>query len=99
MTFAAMRDDASQASARSKIAVMAVAAVVFFVVGFFLPRIIMWAAMSIPSVQGLTGPVESSDAPLSLSLLVGAMMSVGAVIGLGKAWAEAALSKRRTRSD
>jgi hypothetical protein len=70
-------------SAPRRIVVIALAMGIFFAFGFLLPTLFSWAATSIAtSLDSNGGSAEPVDVPLGLSLLLGALLAVGAAAGL-----------------
>jgi len=68
---------------RPNLVVIVAAVIVFFVLGFVLPTVVMFAAMAIPAaVDSNAARVGIPQVPVKVSLLTGALMAAGAGIGL-----------------
>ena len=93
-----MSNKAPRLATRRNFVVVGIAAVVFFIVGFFLPTLIVWGALSIAAAVGSDPSGSVPDIPLNISLLVGALLAAGSVVGLGIRMAERSESSRRADS-
>ena len=92
------RNAKHSAKNRRNLAVIVVAVIVFFVLGFLLPTVVMFAVMSIPAaVDPNAARVGIPQVPVKVSLLTGALMAAGVGIGLLLRAAESTSMKRGGR--
>lgn len=76
-------------------AVILVSVCFFFAVGFFLPILFNWAALSIAETLGSDVAVSKSHGvPIGYSLTLGGVMGGAAGLGLLLKWAEGAVRRR-----
>ncbi len=78
--------------------VIVVAVIVFFVLGFVLPTVVTFAAMSIPAaVDPNAARIGIPQVPIQVSLITGALMAAGAGIGLMRRASRSSSMKRGRR--